>query len=109
MYEKLKKRAGRAPSPLWWPHEQVVLAPIEPLFSEYFPEKNDPPPQNLSRHAVMHRLPLEHLSPGHCIIAIMLMVSLLREMEQRMLEAEIESWHENGGDAEEDEGYVPVD
>ncbi|RPE41976.1 hypothetical protein EDD90_5076 [Streptomyces sp. Ag109_O5-1] len=47
--------------------------------------------------------------PRHCIVAITPMVSLLREMGQRMLEAQIEAWHDGGGDMEEDEGYEPAD
>lgn len=92
MYDELKKAAGMEPHPQWWPQDQVVLTPIEPLFSQYFPERDDPLPQNLSRHAVMHRLPLEHMNDGHCIIAIMLMVSLLAELEWHMIQEQAEAW-----------------
>ncbi|MFF9067859.1 hypothetical protein ACF09E_21160 [Streptomyces sp. NPDC014891] len=95
-YPGLTSAAAREPHPQWWPHEQVVLTPIESLFSRYFPEKNDPIPQNLSRHAVMHRLPLEHMNDGHCIVAIMLMVSLLAEHEWHMIEEQIDMWDEDG-------------
>lgn len=104
MYDGLKKAAGMEPHPQWWPQDQVVLTPIEPLFSQYFPERDDPLPQNLSRHAVMHRLPLEHMNDGHCIIAIMLMVSLLAELEWHMIQEQAEAWYEAGSTEEDSEG-----
>ncbi|MFD7603264.1 hypothetical protein ACFWAN_22575 [Streptomyces mirabilis] len=107
MYDELKKAAGMEPHPQWWPHDQVVLTPIEPLFSQYFPERDDPLPQNLSRHAVMHRLPLEHMNDGHCIIAIMLMVSLLAELEWHMIQEQAEAWYEAGSTEEDSEGIDP--
>ncbi|MFC3573968.1 hypothetical protein ACFOZ0_11915 [Streptomyces yaanensis] len=75
----------------WLVDEQIVLTPIEPLFTSYFPERNDPIPENLSRHAVLHRLPLEHLNKGHSIIAIMLLISLLRQAEEDARHAEADA------------------
>ncbi|WP_392840240.1 hypothetical protein [Streptomyces sp. LN500] len=108
-YKGLKQRAGRDLLE-WWPdHEQVALAPIEPLFSTYFPERDDPIPENLSRHAALHRLPLEHLSDGHCIVAIMLMISLLRELERRLVQEQIDAWSEEQEYLEEDGEHESVD
>jgi hypothetical protein len=36
-------------------------------------------------------MPLDHFNDGHCIVAIMLMVSLLREMEERRTQAQVSS------------------
>ncbi|MFC9227388.1 hypothetical protein ACFTZI_00060 [Streptomyces decoyicus] len=90
-YKPLQQAAARGLSETPSPHEQVVLTPIGPLFTKYMPEDNDPIPEALSRHAVVHRMPLEHFNAGHCVVAIMLMVSLLREMEERRTQAEV-SW-----------------
>jgi hypothetical protein len=65
----------------WFPHEQILLAPLARLYTSYLPARKDPAPETLSRHAVVHRLSLEHLSPGHSIVAILLMMSMLREAE----------------------------
>lgn len=91
-YKGLKQAAGRPLfSTSWLVDTQIVLTPIEPLFTEYFAERNDPIPENLSRHAVLHRLPLEHLNKGHSIVAIMLLISLLRQAEEDAREAEADA------------------
>lgn len=100
IYNGLKEAAGREPHPQWWPQDQVALTPIDPLFSQYFPEEGDSLPQNLSRHAVVHRLPLEHMNDGHCIVAIMLMVSLLAELNWQKVQEQAEAWCEAGQDEE---------
>ncbi|MFJ7912008.1 hypothetical protein [Kitasatospora sp. NPDC096204] len=91
-YKGLTAAAGR---PLrkrpWMVDTQLALAPIEPLFTQYFPERNSPIPETLSRHAVLHRLPLEHLNTGHSIVAIMLLVSLMRQAQQDAFEAEMDA------------------
>lgn len=96
-YKGLKEAASADLRFSWMTHHQVALAPIDPLFARYFPEKNDPVPELLSRHAVLHRLPLEHLNTGHSIIAVMLLVSLLRQAEQRARWIE-EDTHTEGAD-----------
>ncbi|MFD7841169.1 hypothetical protein [Streptomyces sp. NPDC059761] len=106
-YAGLKSAAALEPHPQFWPQDQVVLTPIEPLFHQYFPERDDPLPQNLSRHAVMHRLPLEHMNDGHCIVAIMLMVSLLAELEWHIIQEQAEAWYESGGTEEDGVQYEP--
>jgi len=94
-YPGLTQAASRpVRSNSWLLDDQIVLTPIEPLFTSYFPERNDPIPENLSRHAVLHRLPLEHLNKGHSIVAIMLLISLLRQAEEDAREAESDS-HEH--------------
>ncbi|MFD9123565.1 hypothetical protein [Kitasatospora sp. NPDC059571] len=93
--QKCKGLTTAASRPLlkkpWLVDRQIALAPIEPLFTQYFPEKNNPIPETLSRHAVLHRLPLEHLNTGHSIVAIMLLVSLMRQAEQQAFEAEVDA------------------
>ncbi|MGW1940135.1 hypothetical protein [Streptomyces goshikiensis] len=76
-------RIGRQKPNDYLPARQYVFAPLATLFARYYPENNDPLPENLSRHAVLHHLPLDHLSRGHCTVAIMLLVSVLRQSQER--------------------------
>ncbi|MGW9046653.1 hypothetical protein ACWGQL_29420 [Streptomyces lydicus] len=81
-HEKLHKAGGKKPHP-WLPKHQYVLAPLNAFYTPYYPHRNDPIPETLSRHAVVHHLPLSHLSQGHCIVAVMLLVSIIRETQER--------------------------
>ncbi|MEV6168226.1 hypothetical protein AB0L99_08370 [Streptomyces sp. NPDC051954] len=81
-YAGLKEAAQKEPDG-WFQHAQYTLAPLEPLYTQYWPKNNDPLPESLSRHAVVHNFPLEHLNEGHSIVAVMLMISILRECQQR--------------------------
>ncbi|MFJ3786800.1 hypothetical protein [Streptomyces sp. NPDC090093] len=76
-------KIGRQKPNGYLPARQYVFAPLATLYTKYYPEENDPLPDNLSRHAVLHHLPLDHLSHGHCIIAVMLLVSVLRQSQER--------------------------
>lgn len=76
-------KIGKEKPNSYLPARQYVFAPLATLYARYRPEQNDPLPDNLSRHAVLHHLPLDHLSPGHCIVAVMLLVSVLRQSQER--------------------------
>lgn len=76
-------KIGKEKPNSYLPARQYVFAPLATLYAQYRPERNDPLPDNLSRHAVLHHLPLDHLNPGHCIIAVMLLVSVLRQSQER--------------------------
>jgi hypothetical protein len=67
----------------WFPQGQTALSPLFPLYTQYHPHKGDQVPEQLSRHALVHSISLGHLSEGHAVVAIMLMISLLREMQER--------------------------
>ncbi|GAA4803060.1 hypothetical protein GCM10023220_35260 [Streptomyces ziwulingensis] len=60
------QKAGKKKPNVYLPKHQYVLAPT-----------------TLSRHAVVHHLPLSHLNAGHCIIAVMLLISIIRETQER--------------------------
>ncbi|MET9852210.1 hypothetical protein ABZY57_04560 [Streptomyces sp. NPDC006450] len=66
------------------PARQYVRAPLATLYTPYWPESGDALPVNLSRHAVLHHVPLDHLSQGHCIIAVMLLTSVIRQSQERV-------------------------
>ncbi|MFE7854389.1 hypothetical protein [Streptomyces sp. NPDC057403] len=79
---RLKKAGEKAPND-YLPRHQYVLAPLNAFYTPYDPAKGHAVPTTLSRHAVVHHLPLSHLSPGHCIVAVMLLVSIIRETQER--------------------------
>ncbi|WP_093470418.1 hypothetical protein [Streptomyces melanosporofaciens] len=81
-YKDLTDVAKQDPGGLF-AHSHYVLAPLVTLYTDWWAKNDDPVPTALSRHAVVHRLPLEHLSEGHCLIAVMLLVSMVREAQQR--------------------------
>jgi hypothetical protein len=79
---KLQKAGEKEPNS-YLPKHQYVLAPLNAFYTPYDPAKGDAVPETLSRHAVVHHLPLSHLSAGHCAIAVMLLVSIIRETQER--------------------------
>ncbi|MEU3181347.1 hypothetical protein [Streptomyces albidoflavus] len=81
-HKSLQKAGTKKPND-YLPKHQYVLAPLNAFYTPYDPGKGDAVPTALSRHAVVHHLPLSHLSPGHCIIAVMLLISIIRETQER--------------------------
>lgn len=81
-HKRLQKAGTKKPND-YLPKHQYVLAPLNAFYTPYDPGKGDAVPTTLSRHAVVHHLPLSHLSPGHCIIAVMLLISIIRETQER--------------------------
>ncbi len=60
---------------------QVLIAPVPRFFTRYDPEKGDPLPEGLSRHAVAHQPTLAHFSETNTLLALMLVTSILRQMQ----------------------------
>ncbi|MCX5077666.1 hypothetical protein OG321_34880 [Streptomyces sp. NBC_00424] len=77
------QEAGKKKPNDFLPKRQYALAPLNAFYTPYDPGKGGALPTTLSRHAVVHHLPLVHLSSGHCIIAVMLLVSIIRETQER--------------------------
>jgi hypothetical protein len=59
----------------------AVIAPIVAFFKPFHVEKGDSIPDALSRHVVAHCATLSHYSLENALIALMLITSLLREMQ----------------------------
>ncbi|MFF0191073.1 hypothetical protein [Streptomyces sp. NPDC005244] len=79
---RLQKAGTKEPND-YLPKHQYALAPLNAFYTPYDPAKGNAVPTTLSRHAVVHHLPLDHLNPGHCIIAVMLLISIIRETQER--------------------------
>ncbi|WP_190087016.1 hypothetical protein [Streptomyces longisporoflavus] len=81
-HKRLQKAGEKKPND-YLPTYQYALAPLNAFYTPYDPGKGEAVPTTLSRHAVVHHLPLSHLSPGRCIIAVMLLISIIRETQER--------------------------
>lgn len=60
---------------------QVLIAPLPRFFTSYYPE-NGALPAGLSRHAVAHQPTLSHFSETNTLLSLMLVTSILRQMQQ---------------------------
>jgi hypothetical protein len=58
----------------------LLLKPLVSALPDYVPE--DPPPEESARHATVHHPGRIRYSAGNAIIAVMLVVSILREAEE---------------------------
>jgi hypothetical protein len=62
--------------------EQATRAPLAVFYDEWNPRSGKPRPAQLSRHVVSHRIAEDQVSNRNCIVAVMLMASLLVSVEQ---------------------------
>lgn len=62
--------------------EQSTRAPLVPFYDEWNPKSGKPRPAQLTRHVVSHQLAEDQVSARNCIVAVMLMCSLLVSVEQ---------------------------
>jgi hypothetical protein len=60
----------------------AAIAPIVRFYAEWFPSSGQPPPSELSRHVSVHLPNLEQYSRVNALLAVMLVVSLLREFTE---------------------------
>ncbi|SRR6266849_3607429 len=60
---------------------QVLIAPIHRFFTKWYPDSGQEPPDGLSRHVVAHQPTQQHSSPENALLSLMLVTSLLREMQ----------------------------
>lgn len=62
--------------------EQSTRAPLVPFYDDWNPKSGKPRPAHLTRHVVSHQLAEDQVSARNCIVAVMLMSSLLVSVEQ---------------------------
>lgn len=60
---------------------RALIGPIPRFFSPFYPSKDMPIPDTVSRHMTVHQPTVEHLSKTNALLAIMLSTSLLRERQ----------------------------
>lgn len=83
----------------WGFRYQVLIAPIPRFYTAYWPDKGVPAPTGLSRHVVAHQPTPDHFSETNALLALMLVVSILREQQDWTFEVRM-------GDERFDANYV---
>jgi hypothetical protein len=61
---------------------RLSLAPCVKFFAE-FDFWSDPPPDDLARHAAVHKADIEHYNETNSLIAVMLLVSVMRGLQDK--------------------------
>ncbi|SCG71798.1 hypothetical protein [Micromonospora inositola] len=61
---------------------RAALAPIGPFYLAWRPSSGDPMPEHLSRHVTVHQADPAHYTHGNATVAIMLLASVLRGVEE---------------------------
>lgn len=69
----------------------TTLAALIVFYREWHPQAPAPMPDSLARHVVSHNLRDEHLSERNCLIAVMLMTSLLQTVQHESTRALVEA------------------
>jgi hypothetical protein len=61
--------------------EQATRAPLVKFYDDWNPKSGQPRPVHLTRHVVSHHLADDQVSARNCVVAVMLMASLLVTVE----------------------------
>lgn len=59
----------------------ALIGPIPKFFTPFHARPGEPIPDTVSRHATVHKPTVQHLSKANALLALMLCVSILREMQ----------------------------
>lgn len=62
--------------------EQATRAPLAVFYDDWNPKSDKPRPAYLARHVVSHHLAEDQVSARNCVVAVMLMTSLLVSVQQ---------------------------
>ncbi|EPR77451.1 hypothetical protein ADILRU_0150 [Leifsonia rubra CMS 76R] len=78
----MKNHGFAAPSTLDELIERATRAPFVSFYVEWHPKSGKPQPRGLARNMVSHRVTDTHLDEHNCLIAVMLMASLMETVYQ---------------------------
>ncbi len=59
-----------------------ALLPVARFYTPWRPGSGSPPPEALSRHVTVHHARADHLTKENALIAVMLLASLLRDLDE---------------------------
>ncbi len=84
LYERVKDtvRVNLNEAPAWQLRVAASLAPVAAFFTPFFPHKGDTVPEGMSRHVTVHFAFDEHYTEEHVIVAVLLMTSVVRGLQQ---------------------------
>ncbi|TQS29110.1 hypothetical protein [Microbispora sp. KK1-11] len=64
----------------------AAIGPLLQFYARWWPDKGEPPLTTLSRHVSVHAPSAQQCTPENCTIAVMLLTSLLRTMQEMLHE-----------------------
>lgn len=98
LYQRVKDavRVNLDEAPVWLLRVAASLAPLAGFFTPFFPNKGDPVPKGMSRHVTVHFAVDEHYTEEHAVVAVLLMASVVRGLQQGW-----EIWEQDEGPEDE--------
>ena len=84
LYNRVKDavRVDLEDAPAWLLRVAASLAPVAGFFAPFFPHQGDPVPEGMSRHVTVHFAFDEHYTEEHAVVAVLLMASVVRGLQQ---------------------------
>jgi hypothetical protein len=67
---------------LWQLRLRAAVAPVGAFYTKYYGQAGEPVPAGVSRHATVHRPGSATLSKAHSVVAVLLLTSLLRALDE---------------------------
>lgn len=91
-YRKIQQKVlSDVETGLWdQPRLALALLAIHPFYTRWYPSSGEPAPQVLSRHVAVHNADVAHYTPGNALIAIMLVTSILRALQELLQASALE-------------------
>ena len=84
-YDKVKEVVFFDPDRVPWNRLRLAaaLGPIYRFYTSWWKSSGNPPPEELSRHVTVHNADVTHYSPGNALVAILLVTSVLRGIQEQ--------------------------
>lgn len=84
IYDRVKDavRVDLDNAPPWLLRVAASLAPVAGFFTKFHPHQGDPVPEGVSRHVTVHFAFDEHYTEEHAVVAVLLMASVVRGLQQ---------------------------
>lgn len=88
-YEDVKKAVIFDPDEVPWHRLRLAaaLGPIYRFYTSWWPSSGTPAPEELSRHVSVHNADVTHYSPGNSLVAVLLVTSVLRGIQELQQDA----------------------
>jgi hypothetical protein len=83
-YKEVKKVVQFDPDAVPWTRLRLAaaLGPIHRFYTTWFKSWGTPAPDELSRHVTVHEADVSHYTPGNALVAVLLVTSVLRALQE---------------------------
>lgn len=83
-YKAIRKEVLFDPDlvPLFVLRLRAALAPIGTFYTAWYASSGTPPPEKLSRHVTVHQADPGHYTAGNAVVAVLLLVSVMRAVQE---------------------------